>query len=212
MAVYKITPTKANLIKSKESLSFMRSGYDLLDKKRVVLIRDSVDLKKRMDEISKGMDVVLEEYYRTLDNAIITLGTQRLHHLAAGVAVDDSIEVQFHSMMGVPVPKLRYQECLSVTYGLHDTNIAFDRAMVALEKFRALMLSLAEVSSAYERIQKEIDKTQKRANALEKVKIPQYEGIVSQIESVLEEKEREEFFRLKLVKKGRARKKNATTA
>jgi len=44
MAVYKITPTKANLIKSKNSLQFAKKGYELLDKKRTVLIREMMSL------------------------------------------------------------------------------------------------------------------------------------------------------------------------
>lgn len=209
MAVYKITPTKANLIKAKDSLAFTRSGYELLDKKRVVLVRDSVSLKKQMEEISKNMDMILHDYYRSLNNAIITLGMDRLEQLAAGVPVDDSIEVQYRSMMGVPVPKLSYDKTRKVSYGFNDTNIALDNAMDSLARFRKLMLELAEVSSAYDRIQKEIDKTQKRANALEKVKIPQFEKTVAEIESVLEEKEREQFFRLKLVKKSHAKQEQA---
>lgn len=201
MAVYKITPTKANLLKAKDSLSFLRAGYDLLDRKRVVLMRRNAELDKRMAEISNNIDKILTDYYSALSNAIITLGSDRLLEIAEGVPRDNSIKIRFDSMMGVPVPKLSYEDEINILYSYGDTNIAFDRAILELNNFRKAILELAEVETANNSLKKEIAKTGKRANALEKVQIPRYESLVANIESVLEEKEREEFFRIKLVKK-----------
>lgn len=74
---------------------------------------------------------------------------------------------------------------------------------IAAKKFleiKYLIYELAEIENAVFKIAMEIKKTGKRANALDKIQIPRYEEAVKYIQDVLEEKEREDFFRLKKVK------------
>lgn len=67
-------------------------------------------------------------------------------------------------------------------------------------EIKYLIYELAEIENAVYKIAMEIKKTGKRANALDKIQIPRYEEAVKYIQDVLEEKEREDFFRLKKVK------------
>lgn len=69
-----------------------------------------------------------------------------------------------------------------------------------MHEIRYLIYELAEVEIAVFRLAEEIKKTQKRANALDKIQIPKFTVIVKSIENTLAEKEREDFFRLKKVK------------
>ncbi|NMR85635.1 V-type ATP synthase subunit D, partial [Vibrio parahaemolyticus] len=71
MAVYKITPTKANLIKSKNSLSFAKKGFELLDKKRTVLIREMMNLIESATKLQAEVDEAFQEAYRNLEIANI---------------------------------------------------------------------------------------------------------------------------------------------
>ncbi|MDO5714930.1 MAG: V-type ATP synthase subunit D, partial [Tissierellia bacterium] len=89
---------------------------------------------------------------------------------------------------------------LKADYSFHETTTAFDKAVVDLREIRYLIYELAQVETGVFRLAEEIKKTRKRANALDKIQIPKYKSIVTEIENILAEKEREDFFRLKKVK------------
>ncbi|MBN2898192.1 MAG: V-type ATP synthase subunit D [Clostridia bacterium] len=196
-----LAPTKANLIKSKTMLQFSRKGYDLLDKKRNVLIREMMGLVQRANEIQNSIQSNFEAAFEALKFANITLGFNTVEELAISVPDMENFQVLNHSVMGVEVPEVRFEETpLHVTYGFYRTNAALDEAVEKFRKVRFLTYELAEIENAVYKLAMEIKKTQKRANALEKIQIPKYVQIVKTIEETLEEKEREDFFRLKKIK------------
>lgn len=207
MAVYRMSATKANLIRARESLKRMQTGYELLDKKRVVLQRETAGLIKKSKELQGRINLVLADYYRAMGHAFITVGSARIRAVASRVPVDNSLDIVDKSLMGVPIPEIRDGK-KNLELGYLAGDMALDKALAALQHFRNLLPELAAIENSVARVQKEIDKTAKRANALEKVQIPRYENIVREMEQTLEEKEREEFFRLKKVKKGRIRNKH----
>lgn len=194
-------PTKANLIKSKNMLSFSKRGYDLLDKKRNVLIREMMSLVSSANDIQEKIQKNFYSAFEALKFANITLGYSAVEELAISVADTEDFQVLYHSVMGVEIPEVRYEEKpLTVTYGFYRTNGALDEAMEKFRLVRFLTYELAEIENAVYKLAMEIKKTQKRANALEKIQIPKYRQIVKNIEETLEEKEREDFFRLKKIK------------
>lgn len=196
-----MAPTKANLIKSKSMLTFSRKGYDLLDKKRNVLIREMMGLVERASVIQNNIQANFESAFEALKFANITLGFNTVEELAISVPDTEDFQVLYHSVMGVEIPEVRYEETpLSVSYGFYRTNAVLDEAMEKFRKVRFLTYELAEIENAVYKLAMEIKKTQKRANALEKIQIPKYKVIVKNIEETLEEKEREDFFRLKKIK------------
>lgn len=196
-----LAPTKANLIKSKSMLQFSRKGYDLLDKKRNVLIREMMGLVQGANDIQASIQSNFESAFEALKFANITLGFNAVEELAISVPDTEDFQVLYHSVMGVEVPEVRFEEDpLELTYGFYRTNAALDEAMVKFRKVRFLTYQLAEIENAVYKLAMEIKKTQKRANALEKIQIPKYVQIVKSIEETLEEKEREDFFRLKKIK------------
>lgn len=196
-----MAPTKANLIKSKSMLMFSRKGYDLLDKKRNVLIREMMGLVERANVIQNSIQANFESAFDALKFANITLGFNAVEELAISVPDTEDFQVLYHSVMGVEIPEVRFEEKpLSVSYGFYRTNAALDEAMEKFRKVRFLTYELAEIENAVYKLAMEIKKTQKRANALEKIQIPKFQIIVKTIEETLEEKEREDFFRLKKIK------------
>lgn len=196
-----MAPTKANLIKSKSMLNFSRKGYDLLDKKRNVLIREMMGLVDRANVIQGKIQANFESAFEALKFANITLGFNAVEELAISVPDTEDFQVLYHSVMGVEIPEVRFDEKpLSVSYGFYRTNAALDEAMEKFRKVRFLTYELAEIENAVYKLAMEIKKTQKRANALEKIQIPKFQAIVKRIEETLEEKEREDFFRLKKIK------------
>ncbi len=201
MAVYKITPTKANLIKSKNSLQFAKKGYELLDKKRTVLIREMMSLIDVAGELQDKIDTTFTDAYEALKLANITMGSQYVEEIAQSIEKESDYQILFKSVMGVEVPIIRREEKpFSTEYGFFRTSPAFDKAVINFIKIRSLIYELAEVENSVYKLAMEIKKTQKRANALDKIQIPRYESTIKYIDEVLQEKEREDFFRLKRVK------------
>lgn len=205
---YNIAPTKANLLKSKATLAFSRKGYALLDKKRNILIREMMMLVSRANRIQTEIQVTFDEAYSALRYSNVTLGSNAVSEIALSIGANEDYEVLTRSVMGTEIPMVkRDDEGLSLQYGLFRTNAALDRAVSSFTKARQLIYELAEVETSVYKLAMEIKKTQKRANALDKIQIPKYISIVKYIMESLEEKEREDFFRLKKVKgKSKARK------
>ncbi len=201
MAVYKLTPTKANLIKSKNSLQFAKKGYELLDRKRTVLIREMMSLIDKASELQGRIDIEFKEAYEALKLANITMGTESVEEIAGSIEKEEDFNILFKSVMGVEVPIIKREETTFTTeYGFFRTNPAFDKAVLNFTDIRNLIYDLAEIENSVYKLAMEIKKTQKRANALDKIQIPKYTTTIKYIEEVLEEKEREDFFRLKKVK------------
>ena len=196
-----MAPTKTNLIKSKGMLEFSIKGYELLDKKRNVLIKEMMELVTRAEKIQKDIEELFSDAYNALINANITLGSSTVEEIAMSIPKDEDIKVLSKSIMGVEIPLLKYsKEQKEVTYGFFRTNAALDTAVTKMNELQLLIYQLAEIENSVFRLAMEVKKTGKRANALEKIQIPKYEELTKYIEEVLEEKEREDFFRLKKVK------------
>ena len=194
-------PTKANLLKSKSLLGFSNKGFDLLDKKRNVLIREMMGLIDRASSIQNEIKQVYKEAYEALRFANVTLGLNTVEEIAISIPNSEDYQVLLTSVMGVEIPQVRYKkDPFQVSYGFFRTNAALDTAVRKFRRVRFLTYELAEVETTVYKLAMEIKKTQKRANALEKIQIPKYKALVKNIEETLEEKEREDFFRLKRVK------------
>lgn len=201
MAVYKMTPTKANLIKAKNSLAFSKKGYELLDRKRTVLIREMMTLIDKANELEQIIDTSFAEAYEALKFANITMGTENMEEISLSVEKEQDYDIIFKSVMGVETPIIKASDNKFTTeYGFFRTNPAFDKAVLRFNDIRKVIYDLAEIENSVFKLAMEIKKTQKRANALEKIQIPRYEKTIKYIDEVLEEKEREDFFRLKRVK------------
>ena len=195
-------PTKSNLMLAKNSLRLSKQGYYLLDKKRNVLIREMMELIERAKTVQASIDETFSNAYRVLASANIMMGSDNVDNISHSVPVDNSLNLTVRSVMGVEIPHLTAEsESGMCPYGIFRTSSALDEAYTAFEKVKTLTVELAEVESAVYRLAVSIKKTQKRANALKNIMIPKYEQITKDIQSALEEKEREDFSRLKVIKK-----------
>lgn len=194
-------PTKGNLIANKRSLELAKGGYELLDRKRNILIREMMALIDKAKEIQNKIDSTYSSAYLALQRANITLGI--CEELASTVPIDNSLKLSYRSVMGVEIPivSVNKNEKLSVPFGLYSSNSTIDEAYLKFEEVKRLTAELAEIENSVYRLADSIKKTQKRANALKNIVIPQFEEIVKFISDAIEEKEREDFSRLKVIKK-----------
>ena len=198
-------PTKGNLILAKNSLALSKQGYELMDKKRNILIRELMDLIAEATDIQDEIDTTFTSAYRALQKANIQMGIHEVEQISQGVPVEDSIRIKRRSVMGTEIPKVEYDSKKQrPAYSFYRTRMSLDEAFQQFERVKALTIRLAEVENSAYRLAYNIKKTQKRANALSNITIPKYEGLVKEIQEYLEEKEREEFTRLKVIKRSKA--------
>ena len=178
----KVVPTKANLLAVKAQLSFARKGYELLDRKRTVLIKEIMELNKKAENLQ-------EEISKTFDKT-------------KDVAPEEDFEIINRSVMGVDIPEIKFnKKKVKTEYSFHDSTMDLDDTSINMQNLLYLIYELAQIESSCIRLADEIKKTVKRANALDKIQIPRFENTVKYIEDILGEKEREDFFRMKKVKK-----------
>ncbi len=198
----KATPTKANLIKAKARLSFSEKGYNLLDKKRTILIQELMTLVIKAEDIEVEISQIFAEAYEALQQASISMGLSHLEEFALSVKEEVPFDIRAKSVMGIDIPEVNYQkECEKVLpYGFYENNPALDITINRFNDVKFLSYQLAEVETTAYKLSREIKKTQKSANALEKIQIPRLKEEIKTIQETLEEKEREEFFRLKKIK------------
>ena len=196
-----VVPTKGNLIAIKRSMALAEMGYDLMDRKRNILIREMMRLIDAAAEVQSEIDETFSEAYRALMRANITLGQVICTKMAQDVPIDSSVKMRVSSVMGVELPMLKCDERPpEIFYGFYETNSMFDTAFIKFEKVKRLTLKLAEIENSVYRLAHAIKKTQKRANALKNIIIPNFTHDIKYISDALEEKDREEFVRLKVIK------------
>ncbi len=193
-------PTKGNLIKAKRGLDLADLGYELMDRKRNILIREMMMLIESAKKIQADIDETFHSAYLALQDANISIGI--CTDIEYAVPVDVSVDIKYRSVMGVEIPivKAHNEADNKIHYGFIDTSSALDYAYVKFLEVKKLTIQLAEVENSVYRLAIAISKVQKRANALKNIIIPRSVSLVSDITNALEEKEREEFSRLKVIK------------
>lgn len=195
-------PTKGNLIVAKNTLALSKQGYELLDKKRNILVTEMMALIEKAEKIQAQIDTTFKEAYQALQQANIEIGINTVEQIGQAVKEEENVEIKVRSIMGVEIPMVKIPyESINPQYGFARTTISLDNAYSKFAKVKRLSLDLAENENAIYRLAVNIKRTQKRANALKNIMIPKFEHITKDITSALEEKEREEFTRLKTIKK-----------
>lgn len=201
-----IFPTKGNLIAVKRSLTLAKLGYDLMDKKRNILIREMMDLIDTAAKVQSQINDTYSHAYIALQNANITLGV--IGDIAKDVPIETGINITFRSVMGVEIPIVTLEDVPpKPTYSFTSTNSMLDEAFISFYHVKRLTAVLAEIENSVYRLANAIKKTQRRANALKNIIIPKFEYSVRFITDALEEAEREEFSRTKVINKIKLKKK-----
>ena len=197
-----VLPTKIELIGTRRRLQTAVRVKKVLDDKRDVLLKR---LDEMIQEASKARDQIsqpLSEAYLALYDAYLKLGPLRLEGIAANTPPMIEADVSVRRVVDVDIPSIKLSEKeVGMTYGFADTSIAVDRASMQMRRALPSIFRAAEYENAIFRLAKELERTQRLLNALEYMIIPRYEASIRFIQQTLEEREREEFTRLKHVKK-----------
>ena len=196
-----IPPTRSNLIRIKQDLQFAREGYEILDRKREVLTTELIRVAHEASELQEKVWKLQAEAYRALEKAQLTMGREHVEWAALAAHKSIDVQLKFRGIMGVPLPTVEASGGPpEMLYSLGDTSATLDEASAAFREVLGLIPQLSMLVTAVFRLANELRKTQRRVNALQHIFIPEYEEIVAFIISTLEERDREETFRLKLLK------------
>lgn len=194
-------PTKSNLMQSIRSLALAKLGYDLLDRKRNIMLREMLRLLEDAGNIRSEVEEAFDAAYEALRIANISSGQSRVVQAAETAPEADDISIRYSSVMGIEIPEVRI--CPSPErphYGLYTTNITLDDAYIKFIKAKNIAAKAAALENSICRLAAAIKQAKKRANALRNIVIPKLEEKIRYISSSLEEKERDQFASLKVIK------------
>lgn len=201
MAKLNISPTKSNLLALRRQLAFAEEGYDLLDQKRQILVFELMSRLERARQAEHRVEGGLRQAYDALREALLDLGGEGLDRAALAVRLDHMAQVSLLPMMGLRIPRIVGRVApIGVQFGLSGTSANTDLAMRRFVEVLPLLVELAELENAVMRLARELRKTQRRCNALSKIFIPAHEETITYITSSLEERERESFVILKMIR------------
>lgn len=199
-----VKPTRMELMKKKAQIKLAEQGRDLLREKMDALIGEffkilsSVsDSRDELEQVSRAADLALLIAEATDDP--VTLAS-------AAFATRRSIMVGItgKNIMGVPVPVIEKKRVsknmLERGYGIITTSARIDETAERYEVELDLLIKLAESETAMRRLGSEIQMNRRRVNALEQILIPELKSQAKYIKNAIEEREREDLFRLKKVK------------
>jgi V/A-type H+-transporting ATPase subunit D len=201
MAKADVTPTRRNYLDIQKRLGRTQEGYELLEQKRQILIMELMTLVEAARRIREEIAETMAGAYDALKQAVLRSGMTGLLQQSAGIRMDHFVGYRSRSVMGVEVPEIECRPAdfgleFSLTEGQSRTDDVMKRFLEALP----LVAELARVENSVFRLAREIKRTQRRVNALEKLYIPQYKEALRFIEDALAERQREEFIVLRKVK------------
>ncbi len=200
-----INPTRMELLKLKDREKLAVKGHSLLKEKRNALIMEFFNILERVKGSRQDVEETLEEAYKDLTAAQIVMGDLAVKKSAMSVKESVKLDIDSRSVMGVVVPvidsEIRERTMVERGYGFLDTSVKLDEAAKKFEKSIRLIIELGEIEKTIILLASEIESTKRRVNALEHIIIPRITNTVKYIEMRLEEMERENFVRLKMIKK-----------
>lgn len=194
-------PTKTNLLAEKRNLRFAAQGYDLLERKREILV---IELLKRMDELNlleKEIRSVTEKAYADLRRMLLVTGRERALAISSKPVRSIALETSRIDVSGMSLPTLVvHSGPPELHYSFINSFAVCDETVVEFSNLLRQLAIAAGLRSIVWRLAREVRKTQRRVNALDKMVIPRSGEIVKYIESTLEERDRESLFAVKLLK------------
>lgn len=199
----RVSATKIDLIKIRRSTQVAKMVHKILDDKREVLLKKIDEMIEEATRARSDIWLPLGEIYRSVYDAYMSLGTATLESVSDTTPSVMEVDVNVRRIVDVKIPTLQVKTNeggQDLSYGFVETNASVDKAARLIKNMLPKVCKAAEYENAIFSLAKELERTQKLINALEYVIIPQYEEAIAFIRATLEEREREEFVRLKKVK------------
>ena len=205
MPAINVNPTRQELTRLKGRLKTSIRGHKLLKDKRDELMKQFMDVVRENRAVRKKVEEGLMRAHGSFTVASALMSTEMLQQSLLYPKQSVELDMTFHNIMSVNVPeyhfRTRSQNGAEIyPYGFAATSGELDDAVDALSQVFQDMLRLAEIEKTSQLLASEIEKTRRRVNALEYVKIPQMEEAIKYISMKLDENERASTIRLMKVK------------
>lgn len=199
----RIQANKQTLLSYKKNLQFLEKSLELLEYKRELLIneirRRSIHADEEREEVNSNIKMAFQyliaSFMDTGKNIIKQISQTSLPHF--------NFRIKEYSFMGVVLTDITFiEEKIErpIDYGLFNTSINLDNAMIQFQRTIGKILTLASTETSIFRLMTELTKTQRRINALEKIFVPEYKLSIKKIGFILDEKERSNISIIKILK------------
>lgn len=189
-------------MKIKNTIKLSNQGQELLEKKKYILMKEKEKYVAKCIELREKLKNASERGYLMLRRTNVDIGIEEVNNIARGIKLEDGIDIKYKTVMGVEIPSIVHKEQeRQMNYGIYDTRISLDEAIIEFNNIKDILIELAGLENTIERLTINIEKVQKRSNALKDIIIPRDKKIEKEIQDTLDEREREEFSRLKVLKK-----------
>ncbi len=200
-----LLPTKSNLMKLKKTIALSKQGQELLEKKKYILINEKEKYIEQKKEIEQTFKKQYLDAFLSLQNANIEMGINKVSNISETIKIDKKLDIKYKTVMGVDIPITAYSsnKVPDLTFGLLDTTISIDEAITSFQNIKTTLIELARLETTISRLDDAIIKVQKRSNSLKDIIIPNYLKNQKSIQDILDERDREEFTRMKLIKQNK---------
>ncbi len=199
-----VKPTRTELLNLKEKIELAKNGHKLLKKKRDGLIMEFFEVLKEAKSLREELTESFKNAQEKMNIARTLEGDLKINSLAMAISEKPEFEMAEKNIVGVVVPKVEDAKSLRKQmfergHGYFN-SAAIDEVATAYEELVEKIIKAAEVETTIRKLLEEIEKTKRRVNALEFEVVPRMEDQAEYIQMRLDEQERENFSRLKLIK------------
>jgi len=202
VAVENVRPTRLELLRTRRRIVVAKRGLNLLKLKRTALIAEFFRISKEAMRLRGDLAARIADGYEAIRLAETIEGPTRLENISMLLPDLPEVAVATKNVMGVRTPQVdggNFQRLPTIS--LLDLPTSIGEAVRRFQEIYEVVLDIAEKENALRRLLREIEKTKRRASAIENVLIPRLEGIVRYIKFRFDEMERDSFSMLKTVKR-----------
>ena len=201
-----VRPTRSELLERKQQITLAEQGMDLLKQKRDALLIEFMSVMDETLRLSSDLQRTTAEAQFSLAVAEAVDGSVAVRSAAMATKGEITIDMTGTKIMGVSVPVVTKGESplrtsFSRGYAITSVSSRIDESADKFERILDVIIEYADIETRLKRLGEEIQKTNRRVNALEQITVPQLREQVAYIRQTLDERAREDLFRLKKVKK-----------
>ena len=201
-----IAPTKSNLLTTKEQLAVSTNGYELLEEKREILVRELMGLVEQVRLLEDEIEKAIEEAYPAFKRMLMIDGADEVERISHAIHYDFEMIEKNVTVGGMQFETIEVElPQKELFYSFMGTYANTDAVIIKFLNLLSLLTQMASIRTIVWRLAEEVKRTQRRVNALDKMIIPQASQTIKYIEGVLEERERENVFVLKALKRKKQR-------
>ncbi len=201
-----VRPTRSELLERKQQITLAEQGMDLLKQKRDALLIEFMSVMDETLRLSSDLQRTTSEAQYSLAIAKSVDGVVSVKSASMATKGEITIDMTGTKIMGVSVPVVTKGESpvrssFSRGYAITSVSSRIDETADKFERILDVIIEYADIETRLKRLGEEIQKTNRRVNALEQVTVPQLREQVAYIRQSLDERAREDLFRLKKVKR-----------